>query len=59
MLDGPNAMNPDPDYSAGCLVLETDRSSGLTGEAIAAGDPDLARAAPTGHIAAGARWLRA
>ncbi|WP_329741419.1 L-fuconate dehydratase [Dyella sp. A6] len=30
-LDGSDAMNPDPDYSAAYLVLRTDRSDGLCG----------------------------
>lgn len=31
MLDGSDAMNPDPDYSAAYVVLETDRADGLAG----------------------------
>jgi L-fuconate dehydratase len=31
MLDGSDAMNPDPDYSAAYVVIETDRPDGLTG----------------------------
>ncbi len=30
-LDGSDAMNPDPDYSAAYVVLETDRPDGLAG----------------------------
>ena len=30
-LDGSDAMNPDPDYSAAYCALETDRSDGLAG----------------------------
>jgi L-fuconate dehydratase len=30
-LDGSDAMNPDPDYSAAYVVLHTDRSDGLAG----------------------------
>ena len=30
-LDGSDAMNPDPDYSAAYVVLETDHPDGLTG----------------------------
>jgi len=30
-LDGSDAMNPDPDYSAAYVVLETDRNDGLAG----------------------------
>src|SRR6195256_587485 len=30
-LDGSDAMNPDPDYSAAYVVLETDHSRGLAG----------------------------
>lgn len=30
-LDGSDAMNPDPDYSAAYVVLETDHSDGLQG----------------------------
>ncbi|MFO1092280.1 MAG: hypothetical protein U0992_03070 [Planctomycetaceae bacterium] len=30
-LDGSDAMNPDPDYSAAYCVLETDRADGLAG----------------------------
>ena len=31
MLDGSDAMNPDPDYSAAYVVLETDQSAGIAG----------------------------
>ncbi|MGQ0834189.1 MAG: enolase C-terminal domain-like protein [Gammaproteobacteria bacterium] len=30
-LDGSDAMNPEPDYSAACVVLETDDPNGLRG----------------------------
>jgi L-fuconate dehydratase len=30
-LDGSDAMNPDPDYSAAYVILQTDRPDGLTG----------------------------
>src|ERR1700735_3503887 len=30
-LDGSDAMNPSPDYSAAYLVIKTDSPSGLTG----------------------------
>ena len=30
-LDGSDAMNPDPDYSAAYVVLRTDDASGLCG----------------------------
>src|ERR1700756_2142708 len=30
-LDGSDAMNPDPDYSAAYVVLETDHPEGLAG----------------------------
>src|SRR5262249_31121382 len=30
-LDGSDAMNPDPDYSAAYVILETNRSDGLAG----------------------------
>src|SRR5437868_1634567 len=30
-LDGSDAMNPDPDYSAAYVILETDRPDGLAG----------------------------
>ncbi|MBC8114158.1 MAG: fuconate dehydratase, partial [Candidatus Saccharimonas sp.] len=30
-LDGSDAMNPDPDYSAAYVVLATDRADGLAG----------------------------
>ena len=30
-LDGSDAMNPDPDYSAAYVVLKTDSSEGLEG----------------------------
>ena len=30
-MDGSDAMNPDPDYSAAYCVLETDRTDGLAG----------------------------
>jgi L-fuconate dehydratase len=33
-LDGSDAMNPDPDYSAAYLVLRTDRSDGLCGHGL-------------------------
>ena len=32
-LDGSDAMNPDPDYSAAYLVIETDAADGLSGHA--------------------------
>src|SRR5512147_2985862 len=31
MLDGSDAMNPDPDYSAAYVILHTDRDDGLAG----------------------------
>jgi L-fuconate dehydratase len=34
-LDGSDAMNPDPDYSAAYVVLRTDASDGLEGHALA------------------------
>ncbi len=34
-LDGSDAMNPDPDYSAAYVVLETDSSRGLEGHGLA------------------------
>jgi len=34
-LQGSDAMNPDPDYSAAYLVLRTDRADGLAGHALA------------------------
>ena len=34
-LDGSDAMNPDPDYSAAVVVLSTDDPSGLTGHGMA------------------------
>jgi L-fuconate dehydratase len=33
-LDGSDAMNPDPDYSAAYVVLATDRDAGLAGHGI-------------------------
>jgi L-fuconate dehydratase len=33
-LDGSDAMNPDPDYSAAYVILETDHPSGLAGHGI-------------------------
>ena len=33
-LDGSDAMNPDPDYSAAYVVLETDHPRGLTGHGL-------------------------
>ena len=33
-LDGSDAMNPDPDYSAGYVVLTTDRGDGLEGHGL-------------------------
>jgi L-fuconate dehydratase len=33
-LDGSDAMNPDPDYSAAYVVLKTDRSDGLEGHGL-------------------------
>jgi L-fuconate dehydratase len=33
MLDGSDAMNPDPDYSAAALIVRTDASDGLAGHA--------------------------
>ena len=34
MLDGSDAMNPDPDYSAAYVVLETDHPAGLEGHGL-------------------------
>ena len=34
-LDGSDAMNPEPDYSAAYVILETDASDGLEGHALA------------------------
>src|SRR3984957_17293885 len=34
-LDGSDAMNPDPDYSAAYVVLRTDDASGLRGHGFA------------------------
>jgi len=31
MLDGSDAMNPDPDYSAAYVILKTDHANGLAG----------------------------
>src|SRR5467141_1341310 len=33
-LDGSDAMNPDPDYSAAYVILRTDASDGLTGHGL-------------------------
>jgi L-fuconate dehydratase len=33
-LDGSDAMNPDPDYSAACVVLRTDSPDGLCGHGL-------------------------
>src|SRR5215210_1145237 len=33
-LDGSDAMNPDPDYSAAYVVLHTDRADGLEGHGL-------------------------
>ncbi len=33
-LDGSDAMNADPDYSAAYVILETDRTDGLTGHGL-------------------------
>src|ERR1700694_4474379 len=33
-LDGSDAMNPDPDYSAAYVVLETDHPGGLAGHGL-------------------------
>jgi L-fuconate dehydratase len=33
-LDGSDAMNPDPDYSAAYVILETDRGDDLTGHGL-------------------------
>ncbi|HWW73879.1 MAG TPA: hypothetical protein VNZ44_00700, partial [Pyrinomonadaceae bacterium] len=33
-LDGSDAMNPDPDYSAAYVVLETDSPAGLEGHGL-------------------------
>lgn len=33
-LDGSDAMNPDPDYSAAYVILETDAPSGLSGHGL-------------------------
>ena len=34
-LDGSDAMNPDPDYSAAVVILETDHPDGLAGHGMA------------------------
>lgn len=34
MLDGSDAMNPDPDYSAAYVILETDRPDGIAGHGL-------------------------
>ncbi len=34
-LDGSDAMNPDPDYSAAYVILRTNASDGLEGHALA------------------------
>jgi len=34
LLDGSDAMNPDPDYSAAYVILETDHPQGLTGHGL-------------------------
>ena len=55
-LDGSDAMNPDPDYSAAYVVLRTDASDGLEGHALAftigPGNDVLAQAiqALRGHV---------
>ena len=33
-LDGSDAMNPDPDYSAAYVILRTDRDDGLEGHGL-------------------------
>src|SRR5437868_6926652 len=33
-LDGSDAMNPDPDYSAAYVIIETDRGDGLSGHGL-------------------------
>ena len=33
-LDGSDAMNPDPDYSAAYVILRTDRGDGITGHGL-------------------------
>jgi L-fuconate dehydratase len=33
-LDGSDAMNPDPDYSAAYVILRTDADDGLTGHGL-------------------------
>ena len=33
-LDGSDAMNPDPDYSAAYVILRTDATDGLTGHGL-------------------------
>jgi L-fuconate dehydratase len=33
-LDGSDAMNPDPDYSAAYVILETDRGDGIAGHGL-------------------------
>jgi L-fuconate dehydratase len=33
-LDGSDAMNPDPDYSAAYVILETDRGDGHAGHGL-------------------------
>jgi L-fuconate dehydratase len=33
-LDGPDARNPDPDYSAAYVILKTDNEDGLEGHGL-------------------------
>lgn len=54
-LDGSDAMNPDPDYSAAYVVLRTDAGDGLEGHGFTftigrGNDVQVARSAPCALI---------
>lgn len=57
-LDGSDAMNPDPDYSAAYLVLRTDASDGLAGHGLVftigrGNDVQTAAVAALSHLVVG------
>lgn len=60
-LDGSDAMNPDPDCSAACLVLRTDEPDGPTGHGFTltiGHDNDVQVAAIEALLFERGRWKR-
>ena len=52
-LDGSDAMNPDPDYSAAYVVLRTDRPDELAGHGLSPGEVELVRVDAVGYVRGG------